>query len=389
MSRLTDRLLVAVYVALAALPVVAMAVGFRGRELQGELEPTPLPQLRFGAVVTEKFQHGLAAWFESNLGLKGTSISLDNAVLYHAFGETKPGPTVRIGKDRVLFSNEDIDYYNKAGRWITDPAYVNKLADQIADLQRRMAAQHKALVPMIVPAKTSIWRDKVPDAWVMDLPVPRAADETTRMVKQALMLRGVIYVDVRELFSTTTVPRADLYGPDARHWSAYGACLAMSKVVDAQAQLLGEPRLPHDCPFERKRVPRSYDDFDLWRLLNAIWVYPTVKQVPGVHHATPPPSVAKRPGVLFVGTSFGWQIMRDAQTSGLFRSSRLNYYNQVFADAGPGEHIPVEPGTSGWRELTMTNELIVLDLFESYLANTETYVQLFLDDMTRELNAKP
>ncbi|CAN5909529.1 hypothetical protein BH11MYX3_BH11MYX3_20370 [soil metagenome] len=387
MSRITDRLLVLVYVALAALPIMAMRMGCKDRELHGSLPPAPLPEMTLSGVLSEDVQHGIAAWFESNLGFKGTSISLDNALLYHVFGETKPGAGVRLGKDHVLFSNEDLDYYNKNGRWITEPAYVEKLADQIADVQRRMRAKHKALVPVLVPAKTSIWRDKAPDAWVMNLPLPRASDETTRMVTQALALRGVIFVDARELFTSSGIPRADLYAPDARHWSSYGACLAMSRVVDARAKLLGEPRLPHHCVFERQRVSRSNDDFDLWRLLNAIWVYPTVKEVPGVHHTRPPAPLAGP--ALFVATSFGWQIMRDAEDSGLFQSALLNYYNQTFAHAAGGEREPVEAGTARWRELTMGSDLIVLDLFEAYLGSPEAYVQLFLDDMTRELDAHP
>jgi len=389
MTRLLDRLLVAVYVAVAALPAFAMLADWRGRELHGSLEPAKLPAITFGDVLTEKVQHGIVAWFEGNLGLKGSSIALDNAILYHVFGETRPGAGVRLGKDRFLFGNEDIDYYNKTGRWIVDPAYVEKLAEQIANVQRRLRAQGRALVPVIVPAKTSIWRDKVPDAWVMDLPSPRPADETTRMVKEALAKRGVVFVDARELFVTSTVPRIDLYGPDARHWSAYGACLAMSAIVDAHAQLTATPRLSHDCVFQRQRVPRSNDDFDLWRLLNAQWVYPTVKQVPGVKHALPPPA-RSRPRMLVTSTSFGWQLMRDAYDSGVFAAVWMNYYNQVFVDAAEGPNavrIPVEPSKPGWRDRVMTNDLIVLDLFESYLGYPEAYVQLFLDDVTRALDA--
>lgn len=391
MSRLIDRLLVAVYVALAALPVIAMLVGWRGRELYGSLEPAKFPEVRYGAILTEKVQNGIVSWFESNLGLKGSSIALDNAILYHVFGETRPGAGVRLGKDRVLFGNEDIDYYNKTGRWIVDPAYIEKLADQIADVQRRLRAQGRSFVPVIVPAKTSIWRDKIPDAWIMDLPSPRPADETTRMVKDALARRGVVFVDARELFVTSKVPRVDLYGPDARHWSSYGACLAMSKIVDAHAQLTGTPRLPHDCPFERQRVPRSNDDFDLWRLLNAQWVFPTVKQVPGVKHASPPPS-PHRPRMLVTSTSFGWQLMRDAYDSGIFAAVWMNYYNQVFVDAAEGpnaERIPVDAKQPGWHDRVMTNDLIVLDLFESYLGYPEAYVQLFLDDVSHGLATIP
>ena len=390
MSRLIDRLLVVVYVALAALPAVAMLLGWTGRKLEGSLPPTKLPAFRFSGVLTERIQKGIASWFESNLGLKGTSIALDNAVLYHAFGETKPGSGVRVGKDHVLFSHEDIDYYNKHAGLITDPAYVNRLADQIASVQRRFQARGQAFVPLIIPSKSSIWRDKIPDEWTMALPFPRAADETTRMIRQALALRGVVFVDARTIFERSKSSRVDLWGPDARHWTQYGACLAMTKVIDAYAKLTQQPRPPHRCEYVRKTLPITDDDFDLFRLLNAKWVDPALADGPVITHDRPA-ITSSRPRVLFTGTSFCWTIMRDAHNSGVFANARMNYYNQSFVEASAGsdvELVAVEAGTPYWREHVMTNELIVLDLFESYLANPGTYVELFLNDVTKELETQ-
>jgi hypothetical protein len=386
MSRLTNHVLVALYLALAILPAIAMTAGWTGRPIDGALPPAPAPEPSFDAVVSERFQDGFARWLDSHLGLRGNSIAFDNALLYHAFRETKPGAGVRVGKDGVLF-NDDIDYYNKYGPWRTDPAYVSRMADEIADVQRRLRAAHRAFVPVIVPAKTSIWRDKIPDRWLMDLPEPRAADQTTRMVKQALDQRGVLYVDARDLFTSSPVPRADLYGPDARHWSAYGACLVMREVVGVLATLTNRPRLPYDCALQRFHAFRSYDDFDLWRLLNAAWVDRAVKEVPVVNHATPPPARGARPDVLFVGSSFCWQIMRDAKQSGVFRATRLNFYNRTFEDLDDSAPVPVEPGTARWREWTMDSELVVLDLLETYLGSPDAYVELFLQDLRKQLDA--
>lgn len=384
----SDRALVAVYVGLAALPTFAMIVGWQGRELHGSVTPAPRPSISASAILSETFQAELGRWFEARLGLKGTSIALDNALLYFGFHETKPGAGVRLGEDGVLF-NDDLDYYNKHGRWLTDPAYVERMADEIADVQRRFRTTGRAFVPMIIPSKTSIWRDKISPRWLMDLPSPRPADETTRMVRSALDRRGVVYVDVPRLFAASPVDRSELFGPDARHWSAFGACLAMREGVRAAASLTSTTPLAYDCALEHKRVTRSNDDYDLWRLLNAAWVYPKVKAVPVARHAVPPPASAPRPSVLFVGSSFCWQIMRDAKDSGLFRSARLNFYNKTFEDSVDADPIPVEPGTERWRRLTLDNELVVLDLFESYLGFPDAYVGLFLHDVLAELDARP
>ncbi len=379
--RVLDRILVAIYVALAMLPVFAMITGIRGRELFGALPPTKRPAVKLSTIIDERFQKELVAWFDSHLGFNGSSIAFDNGVLYRVFGENKYGGFVRLGKDRVLFPHEDIDFYNKNGSWVTDPAYVEKLADQIATVQRTLRARGRAFVPVLIPAKTTIYRDKIPERWIMDIPPPRPSDETTRMVREALDRRNVVYVDAIDILKKSFVPREYLYGPDARHWSEYGACLAMDAVASRYSELTGKPRPHHRCElaFSSKR-PRRAPEWDLWYVLNASFTHKTIRRMPRVAHeplANVDPD--SRPRTLFIGTSFCWELFFDAADSGGFGTLHYNYYNQVFI--GPDEsRIKLEVGTDTWREITMEKDLYVLDLFESYLAAPGSYVELFMAD---------
>src|SRR6266850_5346354 len=69
-TRTVDRILVGVYVALAALPVLAMVLHFRDHKINGALPKAPLPKLSFGAFTHERYQPDFVAWFESRLGGK-------------------------------------------------------------------------------------------------------------------------------------------------------------------------------------------------------------------------------------------------------------------------------------------------------------------------------
>lgn len=386
MSKLTDRILVGVYVALAALPVTAMVTGIRGREIFGVLDPTPRPTPTLATVTDEKFQHAFVAWFEHELGLKGVAVAADNAVLYHVFRETKTGAFVRLGKQRVLFPHEDINYYNKHGEWAPDPAYIDDLARQIADVQVRLRAQHRAFVPVIIPSKSTVWRDALPERWVVDLPSPRPSDETTRLVREALDRHGVRYVDAVKMFAESPLPRRDLFGPDARHWSGYGACLANSAVLSLYAELTGAPRPAHACNYERSFTIGRVDDFDLKRVLNAYAVYRSIKDMPLVTHPPPPPGAPVGPRTLYIGTSFCWWLLYDAEASRAFGRASFNYYNQTFVDGPEGARHPVVAGDGDWRRLTLGNHLYVLDLFESYLGGRGSYVELFLRELRAELD---
>ena len=385
MARLVDKLLVAVYVALAALPVIAMVTGIEGRPMSGVLTPTPRPRApSLHRFITEKYQHKLVAWFESSLGLKGTAMALDNGLLYHAFNETKPYAAVRAGTDGVLFSDDDINHLNKRGPYLPDLAHIHDLASRMAVMQRRLAADQRAFVPVFVPAKTSIWRDKVPATWLMPLTDPPESDLRGYLaMKQALDARGVQYVDARALFANHR--REDVFGPLGRHWTAYGACLAMNEVATTYARLTGKPRPPYDCRLVHARGDLATgNDYDLLRLLNAIGVVPATDQVATAVHDAPPPG--PRPHVLFIGTSFCWELTHDAHASRLFGSLSLNFYNQTFTSYPEPVHEPVKAGTDSWRAFVLGKDLYVLDLFESYLGAPGAYVPLSLEELRAELD---
>jgi len=381
--KVLDGVTLGAYLALAVLPVFAMVSGLSGHVLYGVLSSSPRPTLEFSRVLTEEYQHEFAAWFESHLGLKGTSITTDNTILYHAFGETKPGAPVRLGEDGVLFLDQDLDYFNR-DEGFPKPAFFRATAARIAKAQQLLAERGKALVPIIVPGKASVWRDKVPAVWNRTLGEPRPSD--TRVYRQlvsALDHYAVQYVDMRKALTSSSLPRPLLFGADARHWSDYAACLAMDDVASLYAKLTGKPRPEHASELEMVNAGFWSDDFDLWRMLNASFLPPTAPTLPGVRHAPPPP-LAPRPSVLFVGTSFCWILMREATASGLYGSLHLNYYNSTFETWPAGAHQPVEPDTEAWREMVLGQDLYVLDLFEVYFA-PNAYADRFLRDFVPEL----
>lgn len=389
---LRDRLLVVAYVVLAALPVFAMLTGWQGRVLWGALPPTPRPVLAYDDVLTEKYQHALVAWFESNFGLKGTLIALDNMLLFRVFAETKFGSPVRVGKDGVLFVDDDINHHSRHGAQVPPPAYFERVAQRVAAAQRTLSGRRTALVPVIIPSKTSIWPEKVSAAWDIHRGRAPESEAVYREMKAALVRHGVQFVDAREMMERAIASgahaREDLFGRDARHWSDWAACLAFREVTERYAGLSGRPRPAHECELTHRRGNRRVDpSYDLWRLLNALSVPPQRYIVPIVKHATPNWPLAEAPSVLFVGTSFCWEMVHDVHRSQLFGKVWLNYYNQsVHPRFDELPAFPTTPMTDAWREVMLGRDLIVLDLFEGY-ATPGSYVDLFLDQLEPELAA--
>jgi hypothetical protein len=92
--------------------------------------------------------------------------------------------------------------------------------------------------------------------------------------------------------------------------------------------------------------------------------------------------------MLVTATSFGWTMMIEAEDTGLYGPIHLTYYNKTFA-AQDGARTEVQAGSPSWRAIVMEKDFHVLDLFESYLAAPDAYVETFLRDILAEIGEAP
>jgi hypothetical protein len=381
MAKPSDKLIVCAYLAAATAPLAAMALGVRDHEINGALEPTPRPDLTLDAVRTESFQGPFAAWFESHLGLRGYSIFVDNTILFHALRDTKPYSYVKLGLHNVLFLYEDLSYYNLYNNFY-DPQHLAAYADKIAALQHEMSKQGRAFVPVIIPSKTTVYRDEIPAKWARDLGKPRPSDvELYGAMKHALEERHIAFVDARALLTTSTEPRDVLWAPTARHWSDYSGCLAMQQVAIRYRELTGKP-LDYDCELVRARGRPGDSDYDLMRLANT-WYVPHEHWVAKAHHTPPPPG--DRPSLICIGTSFCWGLVLDAADSNRFSAVRIDYYNRTLTSMPGFESSDVHPHSEQWRAVFLTQDVYVFDLLETYLTNGNTFLEDAVDELSAEM----
>lgn len=397
MRRLPDLLLICAYLLVALLPFLAKRLHVEDRHVEGVYVHPERPKLTAKAVWTEEFQHGYTAWFEDRLGLKGYSIHVDNSIMFHVFGETKPGSHVRVGRNDVLFQPDDIYFFTKYADQLRPTAdEIEAFVARLARLQRTLQASGRALVPVVIPSKTTVFRGDVSDVWDRDVGDPRPTDDRIyRAFMAALARHGVVFVDARAMLTAPGMDRDLVWGRQARHWSYYATCLAMREVAASYRRLTGKPLAEYPCDYvTRTDVPIYHDDYDLLRLLNTFGTPRAPEPVPAIKLPSHPPASADRPRTLLVGSSFSWMMFRDAQRSGVFGKLHFSYYSNRMYDwplerpaANPwelqaGDAFP--PTDPRWRPVISDEDLYILDLFESYLI-VGTYSSEFLDELERTL----
>lgn len=356
-----DRVLVCLYVLLALLPATAMLMKLHDQGVFGAVAKTTRPKLRPGSVITERYQQKMTQWFESQLGFKGYAIHTDGTILGRVFGEAKPDSSVAIAGE-VLFHREDVNGLNRTPDQLPSRALVEANVVRMAELQKRMRAKGRLFIPVLIPNKTTVYRDELPRRWTRYADA-HPADALYPMMKQLLDEHGVEYVDSAPLIQA--MDRSVAWLPTARHWSRVPACEAMREVLADYAKLRGGPPIPYDCGKveQQERFP-DFDDFDLWRLLNADMPLAS-RRAPVVRHDEPEP--AHKPAVLLAGTSFCWTLIRDAAESHAFSRLYLDYYNGTFFAMPGAASTKVDKATPQYQEVMAPNDIYVLDVFETYM----------------------
>jgi SGNH hydrolase-like domain, acetyltransferase AlgX len=369
MKRAAALALIATYLIIASVPLWSRLVGLREQHVAGVFEKKPLVRPTVNAVLHERFQRDFTTWFERNRGLVGHAMHIDNSVLYHVFGETRIGARVRLGRDGVLFIDEDIDSFNRPPEQMPSAADIDAVAVTIAEVQRRLAAGGRAMVPIIIPNKAWLYVDKVDRRWQRSFPGPRPSDQLHQQMVAALTLHGVRFVDMRADFAHATVPRRQLWVEEARHWSQFGACLANRQIVAVAATLVDLPPIPYACALVEDRVGRTHDDFDLWRLLNTWKVQRVARTAPRGDHTVPTAPVTPW-RILYVGTSFNWALIRDAVSSHVLGPVHMHYYEQQVISWPDGAAIKMAAVDPAWATLVAGKDVIVLDMLDPFVGHT-------------------
>lgn len=377
MKRAASILLVAAYLVIASIPLWSRVVGVREQRINGAFERLSAPSPRPGAMLDERFQREFTAWFERYRGLLGHAVHLDNTVLYRVFGETRVGARVRLGRGKVLFIDEDIDFLNRREQGIPSASELARLVDEIAAVQASLRAGGRALVPIIIPAKTTLYRDAVDARWRRRFVGAPPSDRLYQELVAMLEARGVAFVDMRADLGASTAARRDLWVAEARHWSQYGACLANTEIVARAAMLLGRAPLPYRCELVRDKVGRTHDDFDLWRLLNTWQVRREALTAPRGEHAAASGAVTPL-RILYVGTSFNWSLIRDAVLSHVLAPVHMHYYDSQMIAWPQTTSEQVAAGDPAWAAMVADKDVFVLDLLEPSLWSGHVYYDNFL-----------
>jgi alginate O-acetyltransferase complex protein AlgJ len=231
-----NKLLIALFVAVIALPLAATVAGRDGADPQAEnRELAAFPRVDGSWESLRRFPAGLAAWFEDHFAFRSTLVRW--SAESRLFGlDTAPTPTVIKGRNGWFFYGEDgsIEDYTSS-----NPLSADELANWRAALSRArdsLQAQGIRYVFTIAPDKYAIYPEQMPESLIRI-----AAQSRTDQLFDALTGSGVSAVDVRPALLRAKAHER-VYQQTDTHWNDRGVFAAYQDIIAAvRAQVRAVP----------------------------------------------------------------------------------------------------------------------------------------------------
>jgi len=231
--------IVAVFLALIALPLAANLAGVDGADPEAEnRELAAFPRLTIAPAALASFGNGLAAWFEDHFGFRARLVRWHGELRLFGLGMS-PSTAVLRGRDGWFFyaDDEGVEDYSNAHLLTADA--IATWRQQIVIARNWCRAHHLAYVFTIAPDKHVLYPEKMPDE-VQPLQPTSRADQ----VLNAISDTGVA-VDLRPaLFDAKR--RERIYQRTDTHWNERGAFAAYQQIL--QAVHAQQPRVPPAWP---------------------------------------------------------------------------------------------------------------------------------------------
>jgi hypothetical protein len=374
-------LFVALCLAVVTAPALNMVVPFFAQApLVGAVAKLSRPAATLSSLFDESYQRALTAYFEREYGARPLATRLDNSLDYWVFGEASPGSRVRVGGRDTLYLDEQLNYLNR--RDAPDPGAV---AAKIARAQRLLQAQGKALIVMLEPTKTTVWPDDVPAGWRIEGATAegaraRIADPYVAALRNA----DVAFVDGRS--AVARLPRDAVYTRTGRHVSPPASCEILAAALELARPLVRGAELPPaDCRYQMRAGGVLDEDFDLFLLLN-VWAPHPTNAVPIMEPAPDLVPRERRPDAMVIGSSFGWNIVYQAERIHAFRHLYFHYYSITLEDRDGGPARPLPLRSQEWKDVVASTTLFLYPIPEEFLIQD---AEPFVDAVIATYGASP
>ncbi|MFT5731588.1 MAG: hypothetical protein ACJA2W_003055 [Planctomycetota bacterium] len=327
-ARPLDSLLGAAFLAVLAVPgVLAIQHGQQNAERTAAIirrRPTPKPKAPDSAAAATGYSHGFDTWFNDAWGGRERALRANARLSMELFG-TSPAQDLFFGRDGWVFSGESRAMESFTG---TDPLtrpLLEAWKRSLQDRQRWLAARGIDHLVVLVPHKSTIYPEKLPEAIESARGVSRREHFIAWMREHSSVQFIDLAATIREAKPTEgsgDTSLRDLYSPHGVHWTPVGAHAAYGQIAAYLAEHHGSPGAGPIDEYQVEVTGRLGDSWASRMLLDGVIEMKDLELTPrtptGVQKKRAPGGTAKdfqfrhpdatRPRIVMVHDSFGPSI---------------------------------------------------------------------------------
>jgi hypothetical protein len=372
-----------VFFALSALPLAARYGKFGpSAELRGAVAPPA--EVAFGArsYFDGSFQKAFEDNFNAALGFRAALVRSDNELNFRAFREFAPSPgtSMVLGKQRFIYERQYVDAYNR--RDLAPPAALEQKVQRLKLLQDYLVTRQSTLLVVISPNKAAVYPEYLPQRFVAEERV--GLTDNYAVFVGLLRKYGVNFLDAEaELLKNKPSSPYPLFANSGAHWNDPTACRVAGQIETFILRAQGSSELELECePIVIAAQPKG-SDRDLADLANLWFEQALFQPTPYARAHVVQRGHVRRPSVLFIGSSFLWQILDYENGHGLQSGNTFYYYYKARISYPGRARTALDHQRVDWERDVFRKQAVVIEINAAVIPNVGWG---FLEDAERVIH---
>lgn len=361
------RVFIVVIYLLLVIPLSYQLLFFSSKEKLGGVEnKSKFPLLSYNTITNGSFQREFDNWLSKNLLFRSVLIKTDNQInvsIFNQFSSSISGKAI-IGKDRQFIEKA----YIKRAQGALAPKkekLIEKLQEVINfknSLEKRgiklfifISANKPATYPDIIPERFKVDRGAIADY------------KPAQFLAEYLESNGIAVINIPEYFKTVEKDKHSyLFAKSGTHWSTYGSCLALVKLLEKIKEQDKSFNAKFNCKIDGYNNKPQKIDQDLLSLANIWFQDSLLEKAPQVSFTAKKGGDFQKSRVLFVGTSFLWSIFYHLDQADLFSVRDMYYYFRRSFSYPSNEIKKISRDDDIWLGRALEARYIILEVNEAF-----------------------
>jgi hypothetical protein len=360
------------------IPILFGLADIKGKKLSGVTKKEDTYDLSLTNILNQKFQRSFEEQFKKFTKISGYFIRTDNQLNILAFKQASSSPSSNViyGKDNHFFEKPYLRNANRTFKY--SEKKINKVAKELQLFQTKLKERGIGFLLVISPNKPSFYPNILPD-WY------NISGRETRLENRDYLINkldalGVNFLDGYNFLKEKEVElKQEMFATTGTHWNQLAGCLVSSEILKRASSINQKSYTQMKCDITGTRPSPAHSDTDLIRIANLWFPKWHMRPAPIVKPIGVFDNDSTKPSLLFVGSSFVWELLRQFEGSKTLKNYEFLYYFNRRVSSHAGKNIKIDRAKFDFDSILKNIDFLVIEINQAFVAKAGfTFPQAYL-----------